>query len=111
LAGNNRFTSISLTNDLAIVTPAPQDYIEYQPGDVLGFYVENAARGHNGIVLRTSPSWLTSELVWFASITGTAKTSMSGDCPYSVGSDGVLDTSTRAAPVISIAISECNSIT
>ena len=108
LAGNNRFTSISLTNDLAIVSPSPQDYIEYQPGDVLGFYVEDAARDHNGIVLRISPSWLTSELVWFASITGTAKTSLKGDCPYSVGNYGVLDTSTRAAPVISIAISECN---
>ena len=108
LVGNNRFTSISLTNDLAIVTPSPQDYIEYEPGDVLGFYVESASRSHNGIVLRTSPSWLTSELVWFASITGAAKTSLNGDCPYSVGNNGVLSISTRAAPVISIAISECN---
>ena len=110
LVGNNRFTSITLTNDLAIVTPSPQDYIQYQPGDVLGFYVENAARRHNGIVLRTSPSWLTSELVWIASITGAAMTSKHGGCPYSVGSDGVLNTSIRAAPVISIAISECNTI-
>ena len=111
LVGNNRFTSISLTNDLAIVTPSPQDYVEYQPGDVVGFYVENAARNHNGIVLRTSPSWLISELVWFASITGTATTSLNGDCPYSVGSDGVLDKLTRAAPVISIAIGEYNNLT
>lgn len=110
LVGNNRFTSISLINDLAIVTPSPQDYVQYQPGDVLGFYIENAAQDHNGIVLRTSPSWLTSELVWFASITGTAKTSLNGDCPYSVGSGGVLGRSTRAAPVISIATSKCISL-
>ena len=106
LVGNNRFTSISMSGGVAIVTPSPQNYILFQPGDVLGFYVEDAKSSHHGVVLRNS-SRLTSELVWFASITGTAKTSQNGDCPYSVGSSGVLNTLTQAAPVISLSISKC----
>ena len=45
LVGNNRFTSISLpmgggASQVAILTPSSQaqDYIQFQPGDVLGFY-------------------------------------------------------------------------
>ena len=109
LVGNNRFTSISLSVDVAIVTPSPQNYIQFKPGDVLGFCVEDAKSSTHtpGVVLRTSPSYLTSELVWFASFNHDATISQDGDCPYSVGSNGVLNTLTRAAPVISISISKC----
>ena len=101
LVGNNRFTSISLDNDqVAIVTPLPQDYIQFQPGDVLGFYVEEAKESDDGVVVLTSPSSFTSEAVWYANIDPANATSQS---VYSVGSSGDLDSSTRAAPVISIA--------
>ena len=108
LVGNNRFTSISLDNGIAEVTPSPQDYIQFQPGDVLGFYVEVASRSDEGVVILTSiaisdeDTSFTSELVWYASIAPAMATSQNGDCPYSVGSNGVLNTLTRAAPVISI---------
>ena len=42
LIGNNRFTSISLSNNVAEVTPSPRDQIQFLFGDVLGFYVEEA---------------------------------------------------------------------
>ena len=107
LVGNNRFTSISLNGGVAVVTPSPQDYIQFQPGDVLGFYVEEARDTDNGVVILTSYEGITSftsELVWHASIAPSMATSQNGDCPYSVGSNGgVLNTLTRAAPVISIA--------
>ena len=105
LVGNNRFTAISLSNRVAQVTPSPQDYIQFQPGDVLGFYVEEAREADDGVVILTSYegiSSFTSELVWYASIAPTMASSQKGDCPYSVGSSGVLNTITRAAPVISI---------
>ena len=114
LVGNNRFISITVSGGVAIVTPSPQDYILFQPGDVLGFYVEDAKSinfSTPGVVLRTSPSYLTSEIVWFASLNHDATTSQNGGCPYSVGSDGVLNTLTQAAPVISISISKCNNKT
>ena len=113
LVGNNRFTSISLSDQVAVVTPSPQDYIQFQPGDVLGFYVDCTECNTNnrgdvsctkcpydpGVVVLTSPISFTSELVWFASIAPTLTTSQT---TYSIGSSGNLDTSTRAAPVISI---------
>ena len=108
LVGNNRFTSIPLSGGVAIVTPSPQDYIQFQSGDVLGFYVEDAGDDvdsgptRNGVVILPS----TSELVWYASIAPAMATSQSGDCPYSVGSNGVLDLSIHAAPVISIETSK-----
>ena len=111
LVGNNRFTSVSVSGGLAVVTPSPQDYIQFRSGDVLGFYVEDATHSHYpnpGVVILASPSWFISESVWLASIAGTAKTSQNGDCPYSVGSSGVLNTLSRAAPVISISISKCS---
>ena len=64
LVGNNRFTSISLSGERAIVTPSPQDYIQFQPGDVLGFYVEEARRSDDGVVILTSPSRFTSCLLY-----------------------------------------------
>ena len=110
LVGNNRFTSISLSSGVAKVTPSAQDYVQFQSGDVLGFYVEEATSSiysPPGVVLRTSPSYLTSEIVWFASIGHTeTTTSQNRDCPYSVGSNGVLNTLTQAAPVISVSISK-----
>ena len=111
LVGNNRFTSISLSGGVAIVTPSPQDYIQFQPNDVLGFYVESASirastDNPNGLVLQTSPSRFTSELMWLASIAPSVATSQSGSCPYSVGINGLINTPTRAAPVISIATSK-----
>ena len=102
LVGNNRFTSISLSDQVAIVTPSPQDYIQFQSGDVLGFYVEEARGGNDGVVVLTSSSF-TSEVVWFASIAPTLATSQT---TYSIGSSGDLDTSTIAAPVISISTSK-----
>ena len=105
LVGNNRFTSIALINREARVTPSPGDYIQFQPGDVLGFYVEVVAKEtDNGIVILNSDmdDSFASERVWYASIAPAMATSQNRNCPYSVGSSGVLNTLTRAAPVISI---------
>ena len=91
------------SNHVARVTPSPQDQLQFQPGDVLGFYVESqgtvGTNHDNGVALLVSGSY-TSELVWHASV---SSHTVSGSCPYPVGTDGVLRTSTRAAPVISIA--------
>ena len=99
LVGNNRFTSISLSDGVAIITPSPQDYIQFQPGDVLGFYVEDARLTTDGVVVLTNPSSFTSEVVWYVSIDPAMATSQS---VYSIGSSGDLNSLTRAAPVISI---------
>ena len=98
LVGNNRFTSIPLADDLARVTPSPQDHITFQPGDVLGFYVERGMGEDDGVnVLNTR----TNDIVWYGEVE--SPTPSRGSCPYSVGSGGVLNQRTPAAPVISVA--------
>ena len=108
LVDNFMMTSLSsegitvTSNHVARVTPSPQDQLQFQPGDVLGFYVESHGYNSNydnGVVVLDSDHY-TSELVWHASV---SSHTVSGSCPYPVGTDGVLKTSTRAAPVISIA--------
>ena len=96
LVGNNKFTSISLSFGVAEMTPLPQDYIQFQPGDVLGFYVEEAREDNRGVAALTTSSF-TRELVWYASAT-----SQNVGCPISVGSAGDLNTMLRGAPIISI---------
>ena len=94
LVGSNRFSQIHLSGNVAVVTASPRDYILFRPGDVLGFYVEEARDNSNGVVVLTSPSSFTSEIVWYASIAPSMATSQNGDCPYSVGRSGVLNTLT-----------------
>ena len=86
-----------LSDDLATgLSPSPQDYIQFQPGDVLGFYVEEARRDTRGVVVLTRDSF-TSEVVWYASVG-----SQSLGSSVSVGSSGDLNSRLRGAPVISI---------
>ena len=99
------------TIGVARITPSPVDQLQFQPGDVLGFYVESHGDGpgsqgdaDNGVVLLTSGSY-TNELMWYGSIgVATAQISQTGNCPYPVGTNGVLSSSTHAAPVISISV-------
>ena len=109
LVGNNRFTSISLSGDLAIVSPSPQDYIQYKSGDVLGVYVESAAppsqnRLDNGVVIQVTDDF-TKDTIWYASITPAMTFSKDLDCLYTVGSGDDLSLTSRGALVISIATS------
>ena len=89
---------------VARVTPLPQNQLQFQPGDVLGFYVEShgTSSDHDNGVVFLNDSNHASELVWHARIDGAERTSQSGSCPYPVGTNGVLQTSRHVAPVISL---------
>ena len=96
----------SETVNVARITPSLADQLQFQPGDVLGFYVESHGEGggpggdaNNGVALLTSGGYA-SELVWYGSISD--QTSQTGSCPYPTGTNGILTSSTHAAPVISI---------
>ena len=111
LVNNFIVTSVSLPDQpasehVARVTPSPQRQLQFQPGDVLGFYVEShdtMSDNDNGVVLLNNGSHA-SELVWFARIDATTQMSQSGSCPYPVGVTGALNSLTRAAPVISVSL-------
>ena len=96
----------SQTVNVARITPSLADQLQFQPGDVLGFYVESHGEGsgpggdaNNGVALLNGGG-NASELVWYGSISD--QTSRIGSCPYPTGTNGILSLSTRAAPVISI---------
>ena len=99
----------SPTIRVARITPSLADQLQFQPGDVLGFYVESHGEGpgsggdaNNGVALLISSSY-SSELVWYGSIgDATTQISRTDSCPYPVGTS--LGSQTRAAPVISISI-------
>ena len=108
-------TSLSVNSNgpgVAVVsTSSAAQELQFQVGDVLGFYVEShsgTSDHDNGVVVLQYQNWRSnsnsySESVWYGSIDATARTSQSGSCPYTVGSSGVLKSLTHGAPVISIA--------
>ena len=102
-----RSTSLAIipaVSHVARVTPPPKSQLQFQPGDVLGFYVEShgtTSNNDNGVVLLGNRSH-TSESVWFASIAQPSQSA--GSCPYPVGANGELTSLTNAAPVISISV-------
>ena len=85
----------------------PQDQLLFQPGDVLGFYVERhggESKDNDGVVVLSDGSH-NSELIWHASVDITAvQPSQSVSCPYPVGTNGALNSLTHAAPVISVSL-------
>ena len=95
-----------IVSHVARVTPSPQYQLQFQPGDVLGLYVESygtRTNFDNGVALLNDGSY-TDELVWFARINIATQPPQSGSCPYPIGTNGELQTSTHAAPVISLSI-------
>ena len=107
LVGNNTFTSVSLSKQIAVVTPLPQERIDFQPGDVLGFRLKNTEKNDGGVVLLKDSATerdgdYETEEVWHADFN--SLTFGTGECQLAVGSQlgGGLNTFTNAAPVISV---------
>ena len=104
LVGNNRFTSIFLKSGLARATPLPQNWIHFQPGDVLGFYMESNERDDPGIVLKSDRN---REEVWYASMDPNEATLLRKGCPHTRrgGNPELAINFTPASPIISIGTS------
>lgn len=107
--GSNNFTSMSQDSRLAVVTSPPQERIKFQPGDVLGFYVESSGRDTKGVTMledfnTTGDRGYETEEVWYTNVEQLVIANR--HCPFAVGSRGQLNTFARAAPVISVSISE-----
>ena len=114
LVGNNSFTQISLSGSLAesLSPTSPEQRIQVQPGDVLGFYVESAREkvaDSRGVVLLRDRNVegdgeYKTEEVWYADVNSLVFGNPM--CPYDVGLGRVLSSSTNAAPVISVGFSK-----
>ena len=111
MVGFNRFTSIPLSDSVtdALSPMLPEQRIQVQPGDVLGFYVENARDrpDDRGVVLARDGSVqgeYETEEVWYADVNSLVFVNLM--CQMSVGPGRGLSSSTNAAPVISVGFSK-----
>ena len=100
LVGNNRFVSITPSRGVVVATPSPQDYIQFQPGDVIGFYIEEASLLSNGAINLIKSGTYANQLVWLTSVAPEIATTLVTNCPL----PALPWTSLRAAPVLSIAV-------
>ena len=109
LVGNNNFSSVSLESELTSVTPLPHEQIHFQPGDVLGFYVENGQQVEyaSGVMMlcdlnEQGDRGYETEEVWYA----TNLVFSNAKCLAAVGPGRLLDSSTNVAPIISVSYSK-----
>ena len=105
LVGENRFTSIRLGGGgLVSETPETSSVIAVQPGDVMGYYTlsRNDPQNRKTEGIRMVNRF--SDSVWYH--TGSIDIDRAPNCPYPVGtqSNGVLMSSTNAAPVLSVSL-------
>ena len=107
LVGINRFTSVSLANQVAVVTLLPQEQIEFQSGDVLGFNLENTDGDIGGVVLLMDSSnqedgGYETEEVWYADFSNPIFNN--GECQLVVGSQPgrTLNTLVSAASIMAV---------
>lgn len=108
LVGNNNFSSVSLKSKLTSVTPLPHERIRFQPGDVLGFYVENGQEvEYSGVMMlcdlnEQGDRGYETEEVWYA----TNLVFSNAHCLAAIGAGRLLDSSTNVAPIISVSYSK-----
>ena len=101
--GENNFRSVILDPDSIInETPATNELLHFQPGDVVGYYLEqNGPSGSTdgGLQLETSFS---QEILWYA----TGNSDLQTEGVLQVGSTGDLSMSTSLGPIISVSFCE-----
>ena len=105
LVGENVFTGFSFIDGTVQLSPPSSSILTAQSGDVLGYY-SNSRKGSGGIQLERNPIY-TQNIIWYQAVNGLIPLRNS-DCPYPVGSesDGVLRSSTNAAPMLRLVTSK-----
>ena len=114
----NTSESVSLIDGVVKATPLPQEQIQFQPEDVLGFYIESGLGGNIGVVAledlkRFGDEGYETEKVWYA-VCNPGVMNSNDDCPCPVGfrifgGRRVLTNFMDAAPVISVSYSKSGS--
>ena len=100
-AGENTFSFVNLSPSSVInEIPPSNEQLQFQPGDVLGYYLERADNNNNG-GLQFDDSF-TQEELWYA----TGSSDLQNENRLDVGTGGDLSISTNLGPIISVSFSE-----
>ncbi len=97
--GENSFSPATLTDSYIAATPLPSQQLDFQPGDVVGYYLQQAGGSNGGLQFDSD---FTSEELWYA----TGNSDLQNDNSLEVGTAEDLSMSTNLGPIISISISE-----
>lgn len=108
LVGSNKFTAVPQNHSVVVVSPLPEDRVEFAPGDVLGFCVKGGRRNDAGLGVvalrdfgqRGDKGYATEE-VWYGTVADII-INPDPNCLFSVGPNGHLNTLENAAPVLSV---------
>ena len=100
--GENYFESVILdTKSVICETPAPNEQLHFQPGDVVGYYLDqDIDSGTNGGLQFDEE--FSQETLWYATGNATLQT----ESVVQVGSTGDLSMFTNLGPIISVSFSE-----
>ena len=101
--GENSFFPATLTNSYIAATPLPSQQLDFQPGDVVGYYLQQDGGTNGGLQFDAG---FTSEELWYA----TGNSGLQNDNSLEVGNAGDLSMSASLGPIISISISEYQSM-
>ncbi len=103
--GENSFSSLTLAADSLIQeTPVSSQQLDFQPGDVVGYYLEDNTnnQGRNPGAGVQFDVGFTSEELWYA----TGNSNLQTDNSLKVGNTGDLSMSTSLGPIISVSLSK-----
>ncbi|XP_064406799.1 uncharacterized protein LOC135351663 isoform X1 [Halichondria panicea] len=95
--GENSFFPATLTNSYIAATPLPNQQLDFQPGDVVGYYLQQDGGTNGGLQFDAG---FTSEELWYA----TGNSDLQNDNSLEVGNAGDLSISASLGPIISISI-------
>ena len=98
--GENRFFQVDLDPDSEInKTPMLAEQLQFQPGDVLGYYLEQTGGDNGGIQFDES---FTQEELWYA----TGNSNLQNENQLNIGIGRDLSLSTSLGPIISVSYSK-----
>ena len=98
--GENIFPAVSLSSSAIQETPGPGEGLHFQPGDVVGYYLDqNSDKTDGGLQPDTS---FAQETLYYA----TGNTDLQSGSVLEVGSNADLSMSTNLGPIISVSFSE-----
>ena len=101
--GENSFPGVQLIVDsggeVREEVQSSSEQLQFQPGDVLGYYLSDSRNNDGGIQFDRS---FTQEELWYA--TGNSK--LQNSCRLDIGTGGNLNLSTTLGPIIEVSLSE-----
>ena len=98
--GENSFPRVQVSDSRIREDLSSNEQLHFQPGDVLGYYLEQTEHGNEGGIQFDSENEFTQEELWYT----TGDSDIQNECRLDIGTDGDLSLSTTLGPIISVSL-------